>query len=134
MLVTAIKQAYEDVQRHREDWHVNSKKVKVLRENNKLKYIKWKDIRVGDIVEVLADEAFPCDLLLLYSKTEHGTAHIKTSNLDGETNLKQRSIPNKLRLFNSENEVFELNGVITCEKPNPRLYEFKGTLQIGDKI
>lgn len=31
---------------------------------------------------------FPCDLLLLYSTSENGTCHVKTSNLDGETNLK----------------------------------------------
>ena len=49
---------------------------------------KWKDVKVGDIVEVTADQPFPCDLALLYSKTEDGICYITTANLDGETNLK----------------------------------------------
>ena len=32
ILVTAIKQSYEDFLRHKEDWKVNSKKIRVLRE------------------------------------------------------------------------------------------------------
>jgi magnesium-transporting ATPase (P-type) len=85
-------------------------------------------------VEVLADEMFPCDMLLLYSKTESGICHIKTANLDGETNLKQRAIPSKMPLFSSQEELADLRGVVSCEKPNARLYEFKGTLLVGDKI
>jgi len=50
--------------------------------------IKWEQIRSGDIVEVSIDNEFPCDLVLLYAKTDTGTCFIQTSNLDGETNLK----------------------------------------------
>jgi magnesium-transporting ATPase (P-type) len=96
------------------------------------KYIYF--FKCGDIVEVMADETFPCDMVLLYSKTESGLCHIKTANLDGETNLKQRAIPSKMPLFNSEEDLINMRGVISCEKPNARLYEFKGTLLIGDKI
>ena len=34
----------------------------------------------------MADQPFPCDLLLLY--TEGDKCYITTANLDGETNLK----------------------------------------------
>lgn len=44
--------------------------------------------KCGDIVEVERDQGFPCDLLLLYSKTENKICHITTANLDGETNIK----------------------------------------------
>lgn len=39
-------------------------------------------------MEVLSDQAFPCDLLLLHSRTENNQCYITTANLDGETNLK----------------------------------------------
>jgi magnesium-transporting ATPase (P-type) len=45
--------------------------------------MKWKDIKVGDIVEVTADSPFPCDLVLLYSKTSDGLCYKTTANLDG---------------------------------------------------
>ena len=44
--------------------------------------------KCGDIVQIETDQAFPCDLLLLYAKTEDGICFITTANLDGETNLK----------------------------------------------
>jgi phospholipid-transporting ATPase len=89
--------------------------------------------KVGEIVEVLVDQTFPCDLLLLYSKSENGTCHIKTSNLDGETNLKLRTIPQKFPSLNSEEDLVDLGGVVTCEKPNAKLYEFKGKLLFKNK-
>jgi phospholipid-transporting ATPase len=130
MLVTAIKQGYEDIKRHKEDRKVNNTRVKILR-NGEFIYVKWKEIKCGDIVECLYDETFPCDLLLLYSKTEDGTCQIKTSNLDGETNLKLRTVPFKMPVFNSEQELLNSNAVIKCEKPNPRLHEFKGNIQFS---
>lgn len=74
------------------------------------------------------DETFPCDILLLYAKTDTGTCYIKTSNLDGETNLKLRSIPFKFPHFNDVDELINLKGVLIYDKPNTRLYDFNGKL------
>jgi P-type E1-E2 ATPase len=77
--------------RKRADSVVNNRKIKVLSKNGVFEEINSKNIKCGDIVEVREDEFFPCDLLLVYSKAEHGSSHnchVKTSNLDGETNLK----------------------------------------------
>ena len=54
---------------------------------------KWKDISVGDIIELNSDSLIPADMLLLYSSDENGLCHVSTANLDGETNLKQKEIP-----------------------------------------
>jgi P-type E1-E2 ATPase len=110
---------------------VNGRKIRVIRKG-KFQTVKWKDIKCGDIVEVLNDTHFPCDLVLLYAKTETGTCHIKTANLDGETNLKVRCVPNKFPHLNDENDLINLRGVITCEKPNTRLYEFKGRMNANN--
>ena len=89
--------------------------------------------KCGDIVEVLADQPFPCDLILLYSNTENQGCHITTANLDGETNLKVRSIPARIPVCSTVQELSDLRGVIQCDKPNLRLYEFKGKIIINNK-
>lgn len=50
--------------------------------------ILWTDVRVGDVIVVRDNELFPADLMCLYSSLEEKVCFIKTTNLDGETNLK----------------------------------------------
>lgn len=50
--------------------------------------IPWTDVRVGDVIVVRDNELFPADLMCLYSSLEERVCFIKTTNLDGETNLK----------------------------------------------
>lgn len=45
-------------------------------------------LQVGDIVEVKADETFPCDLIFLASSSTDGTCYVTTASLDGESNFK----------------------------------------------
>jgi len=45
-------------------------------------------LQVGDIVEVKADQTFPCDLIFLASSSTDGTCYVTTASLDGESNFK----------------------------------------------
>lgn len=45
-------------------------------------------LQVGDIVEVVEDETFPCDLILLHSSRDDDTCFVTTASLDGESNHK----------------------------------------------
>ena len=40
----------------------------------------------------MEDEFVPCDLVLLYSTGSKGTSYVETKNLDGETNLKLKTV------------------------------------------
>uniref|UniRef100_A0A8C1R383 Phospholipid-transporting ATPase n=1 Tax=Cyprinus carpio TaxID=7962 RepID=A0A8C1R383_CYPCA len=85
--VTAIKQGYEDWLRHKADKEVNKYPVTVLEDGRSVKKESEK-IKVGDVVEVVEDETFPCDLILLQSSREDGTCFVTTASLDGESNHK----------------------------------------------
>eukprot|EP00951_Prasinocladus_malaysianus_P037849 scaffold409988_cov18-Prasinocladus_malaysianus.AAC.1 len=55
-----------------------------------LKEVQWQDVQVGDIVKVTDGELIPADLLCLHTALDDGVCFIKTTNLDGESNLKIR--------------------------------------------
>jgi len=52
--------------------------------------IRWKDIRVGDIVILHKDQNVPADLMVMSSHYKSGLVYIQTSSLDGEKGLKTR--------------------------------------------
>uniref|UniRef100_A0A8C7FXD9 Phospholipid-transporting ATPase n=1 Tax=Oncorhynchus kisutch TaxID=8019 RepID=A0A8C7FXD9_ONCKI len=85
--VTAIKQGYEDWLRHKADNEVNKYLVTVLEDGRRTRKESEK-IKVGDVVEVVEDETFPCDLILLQSSREDETCFVTTASLDGESNHK----------------------------------------------
>ena len=49
---------------------------------------EWRDVKAGDIIRVVRDQSFPCDLVLLASPLDDAVCYVETKNLDGETNLK----------------------------------------------
>uniref|UniRef100_A0A8C9SPY4 Phospholipid-transporting ATPase n=1 Tax=Scleropages formosus TaxID=113540 RepID=A0A8C9SPY4_SCLFO len=84
-----------------------------------------KKIKVGDIVEVLEDETFPCDLILLGSSRDDDTCFVTTASLDGESNHKTHyTVPDL------ESDLEVLNATIECEQPQPDLYKFVGRMHI----
>uniref|UniRef100_A0A8C2Q6C2 Phospholipid-transporting ATPase n=1 Tax=Cyprinus carpio TaxID=7962 RepID=A0A8C2Q6C2_CYPCA len=118
--VTAIKQGYEDWLRHKADKEVNKYPVTVLEDGRSVKKESEK-IKVGDVVEVVEDETFPCDLILLQSSREDGTCFVTTASLDGESNHKTHySVPY------IEKDLQALTSAIECEQPQPDLYKSLG--------
>ena len=89
--VSAVKDLFEDIKRHRADDQENNRKTLVLdQKTGKFESKQWKEIRVGDIVKCLNNEFFPADLVILNSSGRKGICYIETKNLDGETNLKHK--------------------------------------------
>eukprot|EP00048_Salpingoeca_helianthica_P015043 m.224745 g.224745 ORF g.224745 m.224745 type:complete len:1261 (-) comp16540_c0_seq1:52-3834(-) len=129
--VTAVKQAYEDYQRHLADAEVNARVAHVLCADGHLRDMPTEEVVVGDIIKVLDGEEFPCDLVLLNSALENEECYITTMNLDGETNLKIRSCPQQTARIRGE-DLAQLEGSIECAAPNPDLYTFNGRLLLDN--
>ncbi|NXB14666.1 AT10A ATPase, partial [Rhagologus leucostigma] len=127
LAVTAIKDLWEDYSRYRSDKEINHMECLVYSRNEK-KYISryWKEVKVGDFVQLRCNEIIPADILLLSSSDPDGLCHIETANLDGETNLKQRQVVRKFLELDSEFDPLKFTSVIECEKPNNDLSRFRG--------
>ncbi|XP_020520769.1 phospholipid-transporting ATPase 1 isoform X2 [Amborella trichopoda] len=132
LLVTAIKDAYEDWRRHRSDRIENNRVVEVLAmEDLQFRLKKWKDIRVGEMVRVKTNETLPCDMVLLSTSDPSGVSYVQTINLDGETNLKTRYAKQET-LSLAKDGVISTVAVIKCEQPNRNIYGFQANMEFED--
>ncbi|XP_077241181.1 phospholipid-transporting ATPase 1-like [Tasmannia lanceolata] len=130
LLVTAIKDAYEDWRRHRSDRIENNRMATVML-NGHFQSKKWKNIQVGEIIKVCANETLPCDMVLLSTSDPTGVAYVQTINLDGESNLKTRYAKQETLSRMPEKEGIE--GLIKCEHPNRNIYGFMANMDIDGK-
>ncbi|KAK1053606.1 drs2 neo1 protein [Friedmanniomyces endolithicus] len=94
--------------------------------------VRWRDMKVGDIVKLRRDEAVPADLALLYADGEDGIAYVETMALDGETNLKSKQAPRGLRICSNICGIKKCAADFVCEDPNRNLYDFNGRVTIDD--
>ena len=101
IMISMIKDCFEDWKRHNSDKEENTHKVLCLQNNKEFSEVTWEDLRVGNIIKLKQGDYLPTDLLLLNTNGEKGECFIETKNLDGETNLKYKSVhKNLLGKFN----------------------------------
>ncbi|XP_055538977.1 phospholipid-transporting ATPase ID isoform X2 [Wyeomyia smithii] len=128
LMLTAIKDAYDDFQRHMSDSQVNNRRSKTLR-HGKLVDERWSGVQVGDIIRMDNDQFVAADILLLSSSEPNGLCFIETAELDGETNLKcKQCLMETAVMGNQEDLLWKFNGEIVCEPPNNLLNKFEGIL------
>ncbi|XP_034487258.1 probable phospholipid-transporting ATPase IM [Drosophila innubila] len=128
LTLTAVKDAYDDIQRHLSDSQVNNRKSKTLR-NGKLIEAKWSDVQVGDVIRLDNNQFVAADILLLTTSEPNGLCFIETAELDGETNLKAKQcLTETTELSDHHDLLWNFNGEIICERPNNLLNKFEGTL------
>ncbi|PIA47079.1 hypothetical protein AQUCO_01400049v1 [Aquilegia coerulea] len=129
LLVSLIKEAFEDWKRFQNDRVINGSLIDVLQDQNWVK-MPWRRLQVGDIVRVNQDGFFPADLLFLASTNADGVCYTETANLDGETNLKIRKALERTWDYLTPDKASEFKGEVQCEQPNNSLYTFTGNLII----
>lgn len=133
--LSMAREGFDDYRRHKQDTAENNKECTVFcKDDGSWKNVKWKDLKVGDLVSIKAQEWIPADLLLLSSKGENGVCYVETAALDGETNLKQRkALEETNSLLNSLESLSKFRGKLYAEGPNDDLYNFNGHLVFNDK-
>lgn len=108
LAISAIKEAYEDIQRHKADEEANTQLCTVIKAGKEVEII-WRDVECGDIVKMGKDEPIPADIIILStSDTEHGLCFIDTCNIDGETNLKTMNAMECCKAIKSNDELGKL--------------------------
>jgi len=128
---TAIKEAYEDFQRYKNDKAINRRPAHCLR-HGEMEEVEWQHVVVGDLVRVDKDNPIPADMFLISSTdAEYGKCYIDTRNLDGETNLKTRQALTKTKGVQTVGQLSSFKFKVHCEAPRPDIYSFSGTVTLG---
>ncbi|KAH8841375.1 hypothetical protein MCOR31_009469 [Pyricularia oryzae] len=171
VLLTIVKEGYDDYKRHRLDKVENARCATVLRrasgadevletqrqsgwplphflgkhfqqkswedrrepagEGWEWRTVQWRDIEVGDVLRLSRNEDVPADLILVQAENEDHIAYVETMALDGETNLKSKSVPANLTKLASISDIVQSGLEIVAEDPNPDLHNFDGRLTIA---
>lgn len=75
--ISALKDLFEDLKRHRSDKEENNRKTKVYR-NKEFIDTPWQEITVGEVVKLSKNDSAPTDLLIIKSSEKKGICFIET--------------------------------------------------------
>ncbi|KNH06950.1 P-type ATPase [Perkinsela sp. CCAP 1560/4] len=89
--LTALKEALDDLKRHREDRIFNDRIYSKLEEDSEVNVMS-KDIQAGDVIRVYCHQEVPCDMILMATSSVKNCCQIQTDKIDGETRLKGRQV------------------------------------------
>lgn len=132
LIFTMLKELYEDLSRHKQDRQVNNRKTEIFEMDadgsGDWVEAKWKELKAGQMVKITKDQEVPADVLLLHSSDEKGVVYVDTMNLDGETNLKEKTAPKETHDVKPELIPY-LEGTLTCDSPNEFLDKWDGNIK-----
>ncbi|ETW02900.1 hypothetical protein H310_05365 [Aphanomyces invadans] len=140
LFVDAIFTGVEDYHRHVADAVMNAREARVFDSTvpTRFRTTAWKDIVVGDVLQIKKYEAVPADILLLAvheadPSAPVGMCFIETKSLDGETNLKIRqALPCTFAQLQDPAAIGHLPGRVACEHPNHDVNNFMGRFESAD--
>ncbi|CEF60171.1 Probable phospholipid-transporting ATPase VA [Strongyloides ratti] len=131
MIFKSIKDFFEDYRRRKNDKNINKSLVYVFDASKKrFRKMDWENVLVGDFVHLSINETIPADILLMRCSDIDGTVYVETSNLDGESNLKEKKVLKSCIEYCCETEqefnpTF-LNLSIFCSQPDKDFDKFNG--------
>lgn len=127
--VTAIKEAYEDIKRWKEDRKLNQKMYKRVMKDGELRPVRSQNIRVGDILFVSKGEVFPADVILIGTSNHDNSCYINTAELDGETAPKSKRSAD-LGIEPTATSVSQIKAKIVASSPTAKFDGFEGRLEV----
>jgi phospholipid-translocating ATPase len=122
------KELYDDILRWNRDKELNNQVYTRITEKGAIR-IPSADLKVGHIIEVMAGERVPADMVLLSTSETEGSIFIKTDQLDGETDWKLRkavAITHKASQEQGPSSLLELSAMVVAEPPNQLVDQFTG--------
>ena len=143
LLISSVKEGYEDYERYRYDCIENEREVIVCT------YDKYTDemietrkqsreIKCGEIIKLEGRTVVPADIILIHSSTYSAErdlgsrCYVETSNIDGETNLKPKEAPPEPFKIHSAGappkKLFD--GYVEYEGPTKNTHNFVGALHL----
>ncbi|CAH8667518.1 unnamed protein product [Heterobilharzia americana] len=129
LLITMVKQGYEDFLRLKADREINYVPFEIVTEEGHLTTVKSMELEVGNIILCRNNTSFPCDMVLLSSSEPSGECYVTTASLDGETNLKQFVAVEHTNIYDTPSSLAtQLKAYICCQQPEEDLYSFSGRL------
>lgn len=133
--ISLIKEAQEDIKRHRADAAVNARTAHILEPNGagNLLTPTWRNVALGSIIRLRGGDEVPADLVVLHSSEPNGAAYVETSNIDGEQDLKLKSaVPGLAAACPTPSSLADITGTFECDQPNDSLYVFNGALHLSN--
>eukprot|EP01063_Lacrimia_lanifica_P002156 TRINITY_DN11115_c0_g1_i1.p1 TRINITY_DN11115_c0_g1~~TRINITY_DN11115_c0_g1_i1.p1 ORF type:complete len:1349 (+),score=551.78 TRINITY_DN11115_c0_g1_i1:112-4158(+) len=134
LTIGALKEGYEDWQRHKADRQNNSQEVTVYKDGQWV-VVPSRDVKVGDVLRMARDQShtsLKADVVILASAAEDGQVCIETSQLDGETSVKfRRALDDTQSALQTIENVTAKKGQlrVTVDLPNKEIYKWQGTGQ-----
>jgi phospholipid-translocating ATPase len=151
------KEGFDDLRRYRLDKEENNRYVLVLRPEGRREHeekksakdtpaledqgdwvaIKWRDVRVGDVIQLERNQPVPADAVLLHADGQKGVAYIETMALDGETNLKTKQPCQPVaKACSTPEDIIERKASLyfKVEDPNLDLYKFDGNVTVNEEM
>ena len=130
LIIGALKEGYEDFNRHRADNKNNSEPVWILEGTNWV-CVQSAEVKVGDILRVEKEHtlrALKADVVVLASSDDDGIVAIETSQLDGETSVKFKKAARQTQHLQTAEDLHAARGsfVFDVDQPNKELYKWQG--------
>ncbi|KAJ2887612.1 hypothetical protein FB639_001188 [Coemansia asiatica] len=112
------------------DWEesqnpVDPSKPPVLEED-----AKWRSVRVGDFIVLKNGDPAPSDILLLATSADDGCCYVETKNLDGETNLKPRTVLAETAGVRDPDGCSRLRAIVEIDPPTSNMTKMNGSIRI----
>eukprot|EP00761_Pharyngomonas_kirbyi_P013462 gb/GECH01013491.1/.p1 GENE.gb/GECH01013491.1/~~gb/GECH01013491.1/.p1 ORF type:complete len:1089 (+),score=243.03 gb/GECH01013491.1/:1-3267(+) len=126
LIVTMIKEAFDDIKRAYRDREANRERYRRLTRDG-YEDVFSANLKVGDLVQVEVNQRVPADCILLRTTEETGASFIRTDQLDGETDWKLRRTVPSTQKVDDDRELLDIDAWVYAERPRRDIYNFVGT-------